>query len=196
MGRYFNDELYHHGIIGQKWGIRRFQNEDGSLTPAGRNRYSQLKKKDGTSVLARKSERGAEKAFKKKYPSKELDAEHGKKMAALNSSNLGKKMGYYVKKGVIKSDFLEGNPYITSMDKNEKIDAEKTYKKYQKEVSKILNETADKMVDELLESNNYEITEEGRKYINENLFTVKVLREESNPSTLDGLAYYKYSSRR
>ena len=33
------DELYHHGIKGQKWGRRRFQNEDGSLTPAGKERY-------------------------------------------------------------------------------------------------------------------------------------------------------------
>ena len=32
-------ELYHHGIKGQKWGVRRFQNEDGSLTPAGKDRY-------------------------------------------------------------------------------------------------------------------------------------------------------------
>ena len=32
-------ELYHHGIKGQKWGRRRFQNEDGSLTPAGKERY-------------------------------------------------------------------------------------------------------------------------------------------------------------
>lgn len=34
-----SDELYHHGIKGQKWGRRRFQNEDGSLTPAGKERY-------------------------------------------------------------------------------------------------------------------------------------------------------------
>jgi len=33
------DELYHHGIKGQKWGVRRFQNEDGSYTAAGRKRY-------------------------------------------------------------------------------------------------------------------------------------------------------------
>lgn len=32
-------ELYHYGIQGQKWGIRRFQNEDGSLTNDGKLRY-------------------------------------------------------------------------------------------------------------------------------------------------------------
>lgn len=33
------DELYHHGIKGQKWGVRRYQNADGSLTGAGKKRY-------------------------------------------------------------------------------------------------------------------------------------------------------------
>ena len=32
-------ELRHHGIKGQKWGVRRFQNADGSLTASGRKRY-------------------------------------------------------------------------------------------------------------------------------------------------------------
>lgn len=34
------DELHHHGIRGQKWGRRRYQNKDGSLTPAGQKRYN------------------------------------------------------------------------------------------------------------------------------------------------------------
>ena len=33
------NELYHHGILGQKWGVRRFQNQDGSYTAAGKERY-------------------------------------------------------------------------------------------------------------------------------------------------------------
>lgn len=35
----YNNELYHHGILGQKWGVRHFQNKDGSLTAAGLKRY-------------------------------------------------------------------------------------------------------------------------------------------------------------
>lgn len=34
-----NNEIQHHGIKGQKWGVRRFQNKDGSLTAKGKQRY-------------------------------------------------------------------------------------------------------------------------------------------------------------
>lgn len=40
---YSSNELYHHGIKGMRWGVRRFQKKDGTLTNAGKKRYD----KDG-----------------------------------------------------------------------------------------------------------------------------------------------------
>lgn len=38
----YSTELYHYGIKGQKWGVRRFQNADGSYTEAGKKRYGRF----------------------------------------------------------------------------------------------------------------------------------------------------------
>ena len=38
----YSNELYHYGVKGQKWGIRRYQNPDGSLTDEGKKRYQKI----------------------------------------------------------------------------------------------------------------------------------------------------------
>ena len=74
----YSDELCHYGIRGMRWGIRRYQNSDGSLTTAGRNRYSTGKHR---SIFTRKKTtskvktKPAEEKPKQKSVSEMSDAE-------------------------------------------------------------------------------------------------------------------------
>ena len=50
-GKYLDDTLAHHGIKKQRWGIRRWQNEDGSLTEAGKRRYGRVENLNANRTL-------------------------------------------------------------------------------------------------------------------------------------------------
>ena len=76
----YSDELCHHGILGMKWGVRRYQNNDGTLTSAGKRRYHST---DIRSAIARRKNEKIDKSFKKWQDSakkREAAIDLGKKM--------------------------------------------------------------------------------------------------------------------
>lgn len=82
---YEHDELYHWGVKGQKWGVRRYQNKDGSLTQAGKKRRSlgQVIKDHKTS---KKRKAALEKARQVKAEKKEQEQTLAEKKAKILNS--------------------------------------------------------------------------------------------------------------
>lgn len=67
MTKEYSDYLAHHGVKGQKWGQRRYQNEDGTLTPEGRTRYGRGKNASKELRSLERSEYNRMKASSKEY---------------------------------------------------------------------------------------------------------------------------------
>ena len=141
------NELYHHGVRGQKWYVRRWQNEDGSLTPAGRIHY-------GYGTMKMYTNPGNPRFIRDVYKYADSDLNVLRKERADRIEKIKKDHGLTEYREKLKS--LE-NPYKEALNKKnsrnllEKIEGKKELKKLDKEYDKIWDEQ-----NRLLKEVNYE----------------------------------------
>lgn len=126
------DELMHYGIKGQKWGVRRFQNEDGSLTSAGRKKYRQEIKAENKKAFEYGREASISSQAAAYAKNKSIKSQYKYKKALLKDPNMIKsstqKKRRYAEADAMSSKQLEA--YARSAEKKAKEHCNSLIKKY------------------------------------------------------------------
>lgn len=110
MSQYY---LAHHGVKGQKWGIRKYQNPDGSLTSAGQGRYNKISNKYNRQLAESQRENSGIKRHRAEYRAK-LENKIAKLEAKKNSRNSAKIDKKIDKKKARLADQKAGDKYVNA----------------------------------------------------------------------------------
>jgi hypothetical protein len=112
-----NGELYHAGVKGMKWGVRRWQNEDGSLTPAGKARYKYNDTKTERKSAEKDERRAARRGWGMKGIQRYEAAKDKANDARTNETFAKAKLNAAKAKDDAKAEKAEFKTYVKAMSK-------------------------------------------------------------------------------